>query len=86
MAKPKGLYANINSRKKLGTSRPKSKSTISPENYANMQAGFPKKDKMYGGKMKEDKMYGGKMDNNKRYGGKMKKNYTYGGGVRPVKV
>ena len=61
MAKPKGLYANINSRKKLGTSRPKSKSTISPENYANMQAGFPKKDKMYGGKMKEDKMYGGKM-------------------------
>jgi len=96
MAKPKGLYANINRRKKLGTSRPKSKSTISPENYANMQAGFPKKDKMYGGKMKEDKMYGGKMkedkmyggkmDNNKRYGGKMKKNYTYGGGVRPVKV
>jgi hypothetical protein len=32
-----GLYANINKRKKLGISRPKSKSTISPEAYKNMQ-------------------------------------------------
>ena len=40
MAKP-GLYANINKRKKSGTSRTKSKSTISPEAYANMKAGFP---------------------------------------------
>tara|TARA_R110002020_G_scaffold454654_1_gene670528 strand:+ start:229 stop:366 length:138 start_codon:yes stop_codon:yes gene_type:complete len=44
MAKP-GLYANINKRKKAGTSRPKSKSTISSKAYANMKAGFPKKRK-----------------------------------------
>jgi len=44
MAK-RGLYANINRRKKLGTSRPKSKSTISKAAYANMKAGFPKKKK-----------------------------------------
>jgi len=52
MAK-RGLYANINAKKKAGTSNPKSKSTISPEAYANMQAGFPKKKKkaMYGGTM-----------------------------------
>ena len=37
MAK-KGLYANINARKKAGTSRPKSKSTISSKAYANMKA------------------------------------------------
>tara|TARA_R100000664_G_C2704456_1_gene103603 strand:+ start:66 stop:209 length:144 start_codon:yes stop_codon:yes gene_type:complete len=42
MAK-RGLYANINARRKAGTSRPKSKSTISPKAYANMKAGFPKK-------------------------------------------
>jgi len=40
-AKP-GLWANINRRKKLGISRPKSKSTISAKAYANMKAGFPK--------------------------------------------
>jgi len=40
-----GLYANINKRKKLGISRPKSKSTISKESYSNMKAGFPKKRK-----------------------------------------
>jgi len=39
---PVGLYANMNARKKKGTSRPKSKSTITPEAYANMKAGFPK--------------------------------------------
>ena len=38
-----GLYANILRRKKLGISRPKSKSTISPEAYRDMKAGFPKK-------------------------------------------
>ena len=42
---PKGLYANMNKRKKAGTSRPKSKSTVSPEDYANMKKGFPKKKK-----------------------------------------
>ena len=66
MAKP-GLYANINKRKKSGTSRTKSKSTISPEAYANMKAGFPK---MYGGSMKKPtkKMYGGKMHMNRKKG------------------
>ena len=39
------LYKNINARKKAGTSRPKSKSTISAEAYKNMKAGFPKKKK-----------------------------------------
>jgi hypothetical protein len=39
---PVGLYANINARKKKGVSRSKSKSTITPEAYANMKAGFPK--------------------------------------------
>jgi hypothetical protein len=39
----KGLYSNINRRKKLGISRSKKKSTISPEAYKNMQQGFPKK-------------------------------------------
>ena len=39
---PVGLYANINARKKAGTSRPKSKSTISSKAYANMKKGFPK--------------------------------------------
>ena len=44
MSKP-GLYANINKRRKKGISSPKSKSTITPEAYANMKAGFPKKKK-----------------------------------------
>lgn len=39
---PVGLYANINARKKAGTSRPKSKSTITSKAYANMKKGFPK--------------------------------------------
>ena len=43
MAKPKGLYANINAKKKKGTSNPKSKSTITDAAYKNMKAGFPKK-------------------------------------------
>jgi len=39
------LYKNINARKKAGTSRPKSKTTITKKSYANMKAGFPKKKK-----------------------------------------
>ena len=39
----KGLYANINARKKKGISRSKKNSTISKEAYANMKKGFPKK-------------------------------------------
>ena len=42
MAK-RGLYANMNARKRSGTSRPKSKSTITAKAYRNMKAGFPKK-------------------------------------------
>ena len=41
----KGLYANINARKKKGVSRSKKDSTISAESYRNMKAGFPKKKK-----------------------------------------
>jgi hypothetical protein len=37
-----GLWANINKRKKLGISRPKSESTISKKAYSNMKKGFPK--------------------------------------------
>jgi|TARA_R100001463_G_scaffold27381_2_gene63446 hypothetical protein len=44
MAK-RGLYANINARKKAGTSRSKKKSTISKKAFANMKKGFPKKRK-----------------------------------------
>ena len=42
----KGLYNNINKRRKAGTSRSKAKSTISAKAYANMKAGFPKKKKL----------------------------------------
>ena len=41
----RGLYANINRRKKKGISRTKKNSTISTKAYANMKAGFPKKRK-----------------------------------------
>jgi len=37
---PRGLYANINARRKAGTSRPKSKSTVSAASYAAMRRGF----------------------------------------------
>lgn len=33
------LYANINARRKAGTSRPKSKSTIPPNAYFNIKRG-----------------------------------------------
>jgi hypothetical protein len=39
------LYANINKRRKAGTSRSKKKSTISPASYRNMQGGFKKSPK-----------------------------------------
>lgn len=52
MGRKRGLYDNINARKRAGTSRPKSKSTISPEAYANMKAGFPERKKAkHGGKI-----------------------------------
>ena len=45
MAPRKGLYANINARKKKGISRKKKDSTITDTAYKNMKAGFPKKKK-----------------------------------------
>jgi hypothetical protein len=36
----KGLYYNINQRKKAGTSRSKSESTISKKSYKSLLAGF----------------------------------------------
>jgi hypothetical protein len=36
------LYANINKRKKAGTSRSKKDSTISDKAYSDMKKGFPK--------------------------------------------
>ena len=45
------LYKNINIRKKAGTSRSKSKSTISPKTYSQMQkkqGGFKPKQKKKG--------------------------------------
>jgi len=45
MTARKGLYHNINKRKKAGTSRSKKKSTISKKAYSNMKAGFPKRKK-----------------------------------------
>jgi len=39
MAK-RGLYANINARKKKGISRSKKNSTISKKAYSNMRSGF----------------------------------------------
>jgi hypothetical protein len=38
--KKRGLYDNINARKKAGTSRSKSKSTIDPKVYAKMKRGW----------------------------------------------
>ena len=65
MARP-GLYANINARKKAGKSRTKSKSTISPEAYANMQAGFPNSKKNKAKKKTATAMYGGTMKKKKK--------------------
>lgn len=48
----KGLYANINARKKSGKSRSKKKSTISKAAYSFMKAGFKKKRKKKRGKKK----------------------------------
>ena len=53
------LYRNINARKKAGTSRPKSQSTISDKAYKNMQAGFPnsKKNKAKKGRVAKSMGY-----------------------------
>jgi len=41
----KGLWYNINKRKKSGTSRSKAKSTISAKSWKDMKAGFPRSKK-----------------------------------------
>ena len=43
--KKPGLFANINKRKRAGTSRPKSKSTIDPKTYKSMKTWGKKKKK-----------------------------------------
>ncbi len=40
----KGLYANINARKKKGISRSKKNSTVSKKSYDKLKIGFKKKD------------------------------------------
>ena len=62
----RGLYANINAKKKAGTSNTKKKSTISPEAYANMQAGFPNSKKNKAKKKTATAMYGGMMKKTKK--------------------
>ena len=44
----KGLYHNINQRKKKGICRHKSQSTVSPKAYANMKSGFKNKNQRKG--------------------------------------
>ena len=69
----RGLYANINAKKKAGTSNPKSKSTILPEAYANMQAAFTNSKKNKAKKKTATAMYGGKMTKKKMLvGGQVK--------------
>jgi hypothetical protein len=48
--KKNSLVANINRRKKAGTSRPKSRSTVSKKAYGDMQEGWPAKKKAAGKK------------------------------------
>jgi hypothetical protein len=59
MAK-QGLWENINRRKRLGISRPKSETTISKEAYSNMKKGFPKKKAKGGMAMDESMAHEGK--------------------------
>jgi len=48
----KGLYDNINARKKAGTSRPKSQSTIDEQTYQKMKA---KQDGFFADRVKASK-------------------------------
>jgi hypothetical protein len=43
MPRKNSLVANINRRKRKGTSRPKSRSTVSKKAYRDMQRGWPGK-------------------------------------------
>ena len=40
-----GLYDNINKRRKVGTSRSKKNSTVSPQAYKQMSIGWKKKNR-----------------------------------------
>lgn len=53
VTKRRGLYANINARRKAGTSRSKKKSTITPQAYAAMKGGFKKGKKKRASKKKK---------------------------------
>ena len=53
MGRKRGLYDNINARKRAGTSRSKKNTTISPEAYKDMQSDFGRKRKEAGGEMKK---------------------------------
>ena len=57
----RGLYDNINARKKAGTSRSKKNTTISPDAYKAMQSDFGRAKKEDGGEMKRMKKAGGNM-------------------------
>ena len=61
MGRKKGLYDNINARKRAGTSRSKKNTTISPEAYKDMQSDFGRAKKGAGGEMKRMKKKGGGM-------------------------
>jgi len=54
-AKKNSLVANINRRKRAGTSRPKSRSTVSADAYGDMQAGWPRAGKEKRAKKKKAK-------------------------------
>jgi len=45
MPRKNSLVGNINRRKRKGTSRPKSRSTVSKKSYRDMQRGWPAKKK-----------------------------------------
>jgi hypothetical protein len=53
--KTNSLVENINRRKRKGTSRPKSKSTVSKRSYREMQKGWPKSRKTKASKKKSTK-------------------------------
>jgi hypothetical protein len=65
--KKNSLVGNINRRKKAGTSRPKSKSTVSKKSYSAMEAGWPKKK---GAKKRATKKSGTKKSATKKRGTK----------------
>jgi len=43
MAAKRGLYANINAKKAAGTSRPKSRTTVSKKAWKDMKSDFGRK-------------------------------------------